>query len=289
MAQAVEQLTAVTFDDLLRVANPFAGEGCGFDLRESRFISSAALVQLAAASYGLAAQGSLPMIQVEHPNVRSYLVRSGFVGAVAEAATFDPPFDDSVLHQFDHLHGSNPLLLEVTKIDSGASLPPLLDRIVSLLRTKLQYRKPDAYDMATVISEVAQNTFDHNTKTCGFLALQTYKPKKGRRFVEIGIADFGAGLRATLQRNPSAASRMRVDLDAIGIATQLGVSQHQDATRGTGLHHLLRIASCHGGSVHIRSGTGKIAYRGDRGHRYRFTVPMMPGVQVVISVPTRTG
>ena len=283
----VAQLNAATFDDFLRSANPFSAP-CDFDLREARFISSAALVQLAAASYGLSARGTAATIRVEDPSVRTYLVRSGFVSAVSGAARFDPDFDDFLLHQFDHLHGSNPLLLEVTKIESGASLPPLLDRIVALLRQKLHYRKPDAYDMATVISEVAQNTFDHNAQTCGFLALQTYKPKRGPRFVEIGIADFGEGLRTTLQRNPRLAPRIHGDRDAIAIATQLGASQHNDATRGTGLHHLLRIAARHRGSVHIRSGTGKITYRGDRGQRYGFTVPPMPGVQVVISVPTRT-
>jgi len=278
----------VTFDDFLRGANPFVDGSLEFDVREARFISSAVLVEIAAASYALAAGGGRATIRVEDPNVRTYLVRSGFVAAVSNAAEFDPPFDEEGVHQFDHLHGSNPLLLEVTKIANGASLPPLLDRIVVLLRTKLKYRKPDAFDMATVISEVAQNTFDHNAQTCGFIALQAYKPRRGRRFVEIGIADFGVGLRATLLRNPLLAGKIRSDVDAIGLATQLGMSQHQDATRGTGLHHLLRIASRHSGSVYIRSGAGKIAYRGDRGDRFRFTVPSMPGVQVVLSIPTRT-
>ncbi|MGK2860237.1 MAG: hypothetical protein ACSLFQ_23825 [Thermoanaerobaculia bacterium] len=288
MNENIDQLNSATFDDFLRVANPFANGQTSLDLRDVRFISSGALVQLAAASHGIAARSGRPTICVENANVRTYLVRSGFVAAVAREAQFDPAFEENVLHQFDHLHGSNPMLLEVTKIETGSSLPPLLDRIVALLRTKLQYRKPDAFDLATVISEVAQNTFDHNSQTCGFLALQAYKPRRGRRFVEIGIADFGAGLRATLERNPDAAQWIKSDTDAIAIATRLGMSQHQDATRGTGLHHLLRVAVRGGGSVHIRSGTGKIVYRGDRNQGYRFTVPAMPGVQVVISVPTRT-
>lgn len=284
---SLRQIDRKTFDDLLGRCNPFTGGACTFDLRDARFISSSALVQLAAAAYALQRNGAQLTLLVEDPNVRTYLLRSGFVAVIDGIATIDPPYDSHEQHRFDHLHGSNPLLLEVTKIENGAALPPLLDRIVSLLRTRLRYRKPDAYDVVTVISEVAQNTFDHNTAGCGFIALQTYQRKRGGRFVDIGVADFGSGLRATLQRNPKNSS-VRSDQHAITVATRLGVSQHDDLTRGTGLHHLLRIAYEHEGSVQIRSGTGKVTYRGDKRQGWGFNVPTMPGVQIAISVRTRT-
>lgn len=284
---SLEQIDRKTFDDLLRRCNPFAGGACVFDLRDARFISSAALVQLAAAAYAVHRNGSRLTLQVDDAHVRTYLVRSGFVAAIDGIADIDPAYNQLEQHRFDHLHGSNPLLLEVTKIESGAALPPLLDRIVALLRTRLRYGRADAYNIAIVISEVAQNTFDHNSKTCGFLAVQAYRPKRGKRFVEIGVADFGEGLRATLQRNPKL-SRVGSDQHAIMMATRLGVSQHDDPTRGTGLHHLLRIAYEHEGSVQIRSGTGKVAYRGDKKQGWGFNVPSMPGVQIAISIRTRS-
>jgi anti-anti-sigma regulatory factor/anti-sigma regulatory factor (Ser/Thr protein kinase) len=285
MSDLLQHIDRKTFDDLLHRCNPFADGSCVFDLRDAQFISSAALVQLAAAAYAVHRNGGRLTLRVEDQHVRTYLIRSGFVAAIDSVADIDPPYDVHEQHRFDHLHGSNPLLLEVTKIDSGAALPPLLDRIVALLRVRLRYGRNDAYDIATVISEVAQNTFDHNAATCGFLAVQSYRPKRGRRFVEIGVADFGNGLRATLQRNPKLS--VRSDQHAITLAARLGVSQHDDPTRGTGLHHLLRLAYEHEGSVQIRSGTGKVAYRGDKRQGWGFTVPTMPGVQIAISVRTR--
>ena len=244
-------------------------------------------MQLAAAAYGVKKTGATLTLLVDDINVRTYMVRSGFLAAVTNVAAIEPACDDTTLHQFDHLHGSNPLLLEVTKIEKGTDLPELLDRTVALLRTRLSYRQDDAYDVFTVISEVAQNTFDHNDDTFGFLALQTYNPRRGGRFIEVGVADFGAGLRATLQHNPSLQLPAH-DRDMIALATRLGISQHQDLTRGTGLHHLIRIAYEHEGSVHIRSGNGKVSYRGDKQQAWRFTVPPMPGVHIAISMKRRS-
>src|SRR5207248_1971852 len=162
------------------------------DLREVRFISPAALVQLVASAYAVKKTAATLTICVEDENVRTYLVRAGFLAAVQDVAVIEPAYEAASVHRFDHLHGSNPLLLEVTRIEHGDALPVLLDRIVDLLRTRLRYRRRDAYDVATVISEVAQNTFDHNGETCGFLALQTYEPARGKRFIEVGVSDFGA-------------------------------------------------------------------------------------------------
>jgi anti-anti-sigma regulatory factor/anti-sigma regulatory factor (Ser/Thr protein kinase) len=284
---SIRYLTAISFDQLLGRCNPFAGGECTFDLREARFISPAALVQLVASAHAIKKGGASLKLCVEDESVRTYLVRSGFLAAIEGVATIEPEYDDASQHRFGHLHGSNPLLLEVTRIANGAELPTLLDRIVGLLRTRLRYRKNDAYDVVTVISEVAQNTFDHNETTCGFLALQTYDPPRGGRFIEVGVADFGAGLRSTLQRNPTL-RLPQADKDTIALAMRLGVSQHQDdPTRGTGLHHLLRIAHEHAGSVQIRSGNGKVNYRGDKQQAWRFTVPPMPGVQIAISMKRR--
>jgi anti-anti-sigma regulatory factor len=287
---SIQQLTAISFDTLLRRSNPFNGGSSVFDLREVRFISPTALVQLAAVAHALAKRDETLTIQVDDADVRTYLVRSGFLNVVAEVATIEPAYDEGMQHRFDHLVGSNPLLLEVTRIDSGEALPPLLDRIVDLLRIRLHYRKRDAFDAVTVISEVAQNTFDHNNGGPGFIALQTFqRHDRGRaRFVEIGVADFGAGLLDTLRRNPTYRG-LPNDVRAIAAATHLGASQHTgDPTRGTGLHHLLRIAYHYGGSVQIRSGAGKVSYRGDKRQGWQFTVPRMPGVQIRISLRRAT-
>ena len=103
------------------------------------------------------------LIGIEDDDVRSYLRRSGFFAAISDVATIDPPVPAS---DFDEvLRGSSPMLIEVTRIENGKALPALLDRIVLVLRDQLNYQKFDSFDVATVISEACQNTFDHNIHT----------------------------------------------------------------------------------------------------------------------------
>src|SRR5436190_1119216 len=63
------------------------------------------------------------------------------------------------------------------------------------------YQQYDAFDIAVALSEVCQNSFDHHKRTCGLIAMQAYGDKP-KQFSEIGIADYGDGLTATLNRNP---------------------------------------------------------------------------------------
>jgi hypothetical protein len=59
--------------------------------------------------------------------VRSYLVRAGFATAVAPVADIVPPLNGD---WYRYLKGSNPMLLEITRIEGIAMLPELLDRIL---------------------------------------------------------------------------------------------------------------------------------------------------------------
>src|SRR5258706_2304955 len=120
------------------------------------------------------------------------------------------------------MRGSNPMLLEVTRVEGGDSLSDLLDRIVWVLRFRLKYRKHDAFDVTTAISEICQNAFDHNADTAGFVAMQGYG-KADRRFLEIAGSDCGVGLAQTLGRNPKNGV-IPNNLDAIQAATRLGIS-----------------------------------------------------------------
>lgn len=177
------------------------------------------------------------------------------------------------------------MLIEVTKIQNGAELPALLDRIVYVLCHRLKYKKHDAFDVTIAVSEICQNTFDHNTHSCGFLAMQVYRGGPGR-FLEIGVADYGDGLAATLKRNPHNPPILS-DMEAIHQATQLGTSEFSDRTRGTGLYHLLEITYKHGGSVQIRSGGATMRYRMDKQQGWGFHVVPMPGVQIALTLPTK--
>ncbi len=282
---ASNKLDSVSFDALLTRQDPFHGPDSRFDLRGVRMITPAALVDLAAACYALDRGGRRPTIAVDDPEVRSYLLRSSFVAVVAPVAQLDPVAPGLIVDLNDTLRGSNPLLIEVTKLNSGAALRGLLDRVVSVLCNKLRYDRREAFDLATAISEVSQNTFEHNREVCGFFAMQVYGSGE-KRFLEIGIADYGDGLAATLSRN--AKNRpVFPDGAAIAQATKLSVSAFDDPTHGTGLYHLLRITAKHHGMVQIRSGSAKVRYRMDQHKRWELSVPHMPGVQVALALPAK--
>lgn len=276
----IEKLDAVSFDTFIAQIDPFKKNVDVFDLSGVKFISPAALVQLSATCYALKEKGRQLKIILNDPAVCSYLARAGFVSALKSLVKFEPQdIEDSI---YNHLRGSNPLLIEVTKIEKGTELPNLLNQIVSVLRHRLKYRKYDAFDVATVISEICQNTFDHNKSTCGFLAMQVYG-KGTKRFLEIGVADYGDGLSKTLQRNPKNKG-IKSDLAAIDYAIKPGTSEHDDPTRGTGLYHLLEIAYKYEGAVQIRSGEGKVRYRMDMRQGWKAPVAYIPGVQIALSL-----
>lgn len=283
----ISKLDAVAFDTLLRDQAPFAASAPSFDLRTIRFITPAALVQLAAACHALTRDGRTPTVILNGTLFPSYLLRSNFFNVVSSIARFNPTIKPRYLEAFEHMRGSNQQLIELTKIESGAALQDLLDRIVLVLREQLGYRKEDAFDIAIAVSEVGQNTFEHNQDgpTCSYLAMQVYG-KDPHRFLEIGVADIGDGLTATLRRNPKN-PRVSSDLEAVRRATERGVSEHDDPTHGTGLYHLMEITYRHAGSVQVRSGGGTVRYRMDTKQGWGFNVPSMPGVQIALTLPAK--
>lgn len=283
----IRKLDSVTFDTFLKQQKTFQSANCTFDLTGVRFVAPSVLVQLAAACYGLARDGRRPTIIVDDNGLRRYLMRVGFIQVVQPIAQFLPRISAMLARVYDDLRGSNSMLIEVTKIQQGAELPSLLDRIIHVLCHRLKYKKNDAFDVAVAVSEICQNTFDHNVHTCGFLAMQVYRSGSGR-FLEIGVADYGDGLAATLRRNPDN-SPIASDKEAIYQATQLGTSAFRDHTRGTGLYRLLEITYKHRGSVQIRSGAAIVRFRMDKQRGWNFPVPSMPGVQVAFTLPTKLG
>lgn len=93
---------------------------------------------------------------------------------MSPVARFNPAIRSQFLGTFEARQGSSPFLIELTKIDSESDLPDLLKRIITVLRLQFGYPKEDAYDIAVAISEVVQNTFEHNRgpETFGSLAMQ---------------------------------------------------------------------------------------------------------------------
>jgi hypothetical protein len=283
-AKAMQKLDSNTFDVWLKGQQPFDAKSPRLDLKGYGFVSSAALVQLAALVYSLAGAKVRPSVELDDESVLTYLSRSGFCSAISPVGGTCPMLNQDV---YGGYRGSNPMLLEVTRIESCAMLPELLDKILWVLNHRLRYPKFDAYNVATIISEITQNTFDHNDNTYAFIAMQVYESHQSHKaFLEIGIADHGRGLAETLRRNPKYKS-ITSDSDAIKVAIKLGTSEHDDPTRGTGLYHLVETTYKHEGLVQVRSGQAKIRYRMDKKQGWMFPVPPMPGVQIALNFPSK--
>jgi len=278
----IAKLDGVSFDRWLGDARPFALPAPMLDLVECHLVTPAAMIPLTVLCRHLATQGRRPVLRIGNAEVRGYLNRTGFTNIVRQWTQLDPPVNSLEAGSYLQFRGRSPVLLEVTQLTTRAALPGLLERVVDLLVRKMAFPQPDAFDMATTISELCQNTFDHATNHCGFVAMQLYHQGE-RPFVELAVGDGGDGLQATLSRNPRHHD-LRSDRIAIRRATQAGTSQFEDPTRGTGLYHLLRIGRKHGACIQIRTGVAKIRYRLDTGQHSELTVPWMPGVQVSLTV-----
>ncbi len=285
MTESLKKLDSVTFGSFLQDQRPLTQDPPTFDLRGYGLVTPAAVVQLAAICCGVSGQGRTPLILTEEGPARRYLVRCGFAAVVSEYARIEPAIGRLGTLGYQYRRGSSPMLVELTRIESGSALPELLDRVLWTLRYRLKYRKRDAFDVTTAVSEICQNTFDHNRGAAGFIAMQVYG-KDTRRFLEVAVSDYGEGLGATLRRNPLNAS-VRTDMDAIQQATKLGTSEHDDPTRGTGLFHLLEITYKHEGTVQITSGRAKVRYRMDKRAGWGFSVPKVLGVHVSLTLPTK--
>lgn len=276
-------LDSRSFDELVSEQQPFARRAPKIDLTGVTFVSPAAIVQTVSACHALARDGRRPELVVPDTAVRSYLYRAGLMAAIDGVADVRPQLR-LVGDSYQALRGSNPLLIEVTRLDA-ARLSELLSRIVFVLKEKLKYLQRDAYSAAVAISEVTQNSLDHGGGAPSFLAMQVYG-RGAAQFLQIGVADCGVGLRASLASNPEYAS-LPSDAQAIRAAVELGTSAYQDPTHGTGLYHLLQIAQENKGSVQIRSGQAKAIYRWDRGKAWIFQVAQVPGAQIELSLGRR--
>jgi len=125
------------------------------------------------------------------------LARIRFCQLLSSVAVFKPPIPAYVLRRYDLHEGASATPVELTRLTSLAALPLLLERIIGALTDQLGYPDDAAKDVAIGISEVVQNSFDHNPAIESFLAMQVYG-SGDRRFLEIAIGDAGQGIRATL-------------------------------------------------------------------------------------------
>lgn len=246
------------------------------------FITPTALVQLASMCHLLSSCGKRPTLRFMDQQVLRYLLRMQFVDAVSDVADFDPKFRAKYPEKFSSWIGGNPMVMEVTPIHQSDDVQNVVNKLVVVLQQELGYFDQHAFNAAIAVSEIGQNVYQHNGGAPGFVAMQAYRNREGRR-LEIGISDAGIGLAATLNRNRSVAA-VTTDQNAVRRAIQMGASEFDDPSRGRGLPLLINMVAGQGGTVHLRSGSALSRYNNDRGAWER-EVPHLAGVHVSLILP----
>lgn len=284
LCSAPQQLKVDTFDTFL--ARVFqrgsAGGHITLDLRGVQFIDLFAMVALIYCCEELRESFQCRVrLEVEDTGGCSFLPRMGFYNILGKDVELPDVYTPAYLQMMNALHGVNNHLIELTPITSSQVIAGILRKLIHILHRSLHYQLRDARNLAIIFSELTHNILDHSGST-GLAAMQVYNTGPSGRFMQMVVADRGYGIKTTLQRNPEY-STVQTDIEAIMKSTQPGVSEHHDTYRGAGLYQLLQLTSQLRGSVYIRSGSGKVYLRADRGITHVFDVPYLTGAQFYVS------
>lgn len=285
------RLTVYNVDAFLApiITRKFSGDAAvTLDLRGLGFVDLFAMAAIACVCGDLHDAGVTTQLAVSEGGACGFLQRAGFFDILPQAVTLGADLPPARLAYMRAIRGANPALVEFTSINSGRAIRGILTIFRRVLRYQLRYTTAEAKTLSIMLSELCHNVLDHNADLPGaegVAAMQVHLTDSGR-FMQVVVADRGAGILRTLRRNERHAD-LASDVEAIEQCVELGMTEYRDLTHGNGLFHLLRLARQHHGAVHIRSGAGKVYYRTDRHERQRFTVPYLTGTQFAIVFPAR--
>jgi hypothetical protein len=212
------------------------------------------------------------------PELQGYLHRMNFPAVTAPIAVLDGSVGGR------GATGPSDVLLELTPIEQQADveqvLRTVLGRIRRILERELGYGERDVTAFCTVLAEACANICDHS-EDIGVVAAQRYTQRGGTRYVIVGVADLGIGIRQSLATRYRHAARWS-HIQAIVNALQKEYSRHPD--RGLGLFMVSKIVGAYRGSLHLRSGDARLYLR----HRARrLAASPFPGTQLAISLSAR--
>jgi hypothetical protein len=179
-------------------------------------------------------------------------------------------------------------LQELINFHAEEEIPGIIERISEILENQ-GYRLRERVAICSTLSEVCANAAEHGVSSFGaYAAVQAYhhivsgSRRRGEE-VLVAIADGGVGVRETLARNPEYAEHTTTDNDALRHALEMGVSATGEIGRGGGLALVAGIAARAGGSLSLRSGSGRVTvYENRKNSR---NVPEFPGTFVRVSLP----
>ncbi len=288
-------LTLGSLDPAFEAVGRVEGEMVVLDLRAVEFVEPAGLCGLAALLEFLTPRASIVGVRLAGYNVPAYLERMNFFRIFGHR--IETNVDVAALEE--RRRGNPGTLQELVNFHSEEEIPGIINRISEILENK-EYRLRERAAICATLSEVCANAVEHGASSFGaYAAVQAYQhivsgrhgSTKGERRrgeeVLVAIADGGVGVRETLSRNPEYAELTKTDNDALRHSLKMGVSGTGEIGRGGGLAVVGQISARAGGSLSLRSGSGRITFYGDRTNSRN--VPPFPGTFVRVSLPRKAG
>ncbi|CAN5548965.1 hypothetical protein BH24ACT18_BH24ACT18_18760 [soil metagenome] len=277
-------LTMGSLDPAFSAASGVAGEPVVVDLRTVEFVEPAGLCGLAALLEFLCGRCESVSLTLPGRDVPAYLARMNFFRIFG-----DRIMTNADVGSLEERRRHNPgTLQELINFHTEEEIPGIIRRISEILENQ-GYRLRERVAICSTLSEVCANAAEHGVSSFGaYAAVQAYhhivsgSRRRGEE-VLIAIADGGVGVRETLSRNPKYAEETATDNEALRHALEMGVSGTGEIGRGGGLALVAGIAARSGGSLSLRSGTGRVTvYESRKNSR---NVPQFPGTFVRVSLP----
>jgi anti-sigma regulatory factor (Ser/Thr protein kinase)/anti-anti-sigma regulatory factor len=280
-------LTLGSLDPAFEAARRVDGGPVAVDLRAVDFVEPAGLCALAALLEYLGPRSEgVVGLALSGTDVAAYLERMDFF------RLFGGRVETNVdLGGLEERRRGNPgTLQELVNFHSEEEIPALIGRIAEILTNK-GYGQSERAAICATLSEICANAVEHGHSPFGaYAAVQAYNhvvsgPNRQGEEVLIAIADGGVGIRETLSRNPEYAEHTETDNDALRHAVRMGVSGTGEVGRGGGLALVAQISARRGGSLSLRSGSGRVTFYNERTNSRN--VPPFPGAFVRVSLPRK--
>ena len=168
--------------------------------------------------------------------------------------------------------------LGLTPIQAGTDVALVVGHFLELARAELGFNVGDLVDSAKIVSELSSNVKDHSQDQ-GLAAAHLYRDRQGRRYVSIGVADLGIGIRQSLSRRHAEASQWT---HAQAVAQALEGLSSRAAGGGLGLSSVRDLVRRYQGHLAVRSGDAKLQLSADK-QPQALHVAYFDGAQVGIS------
>jgi len=277
-------LTMGSLDPAFAGAGRVDGAAVVLDLRAVEFVEPAGLCGLAALLEYLIPRSEEVGMALAGRDVPAYLERMNFFRLFGDRVR-----TNADVASLEERRRHNPgTLQELINFHTEQEIPGIVERISEILENQ-GYRLRERVAICSVLSEICANAAEHGASSFGaYAAVQAYHhivsgPHRRGEEVLIAIADGGPGVRETLAHNPTLSEYTTSDNDALRHSLEMGVSGTGEIGRGGGLALVAGIAARSGGSLSLRSGTGRVTvYESRKNSR---NVPEFPGTFVRVSLP----